>query len=282
MKRKAFTLIELLVVIAIIAMLLAILVPALSTVKQMAAGSVCMYNQGGLAKCYYIYSQDFNDKLVLAEQGPGRWVQRPQDTLGNVSPDGGHDSTIAEKENGIMAGTLFAYTENTKLYHCPADRRSLVSIQTRGKGPYRSYAIPAGANSPDNTNGWTDTGITIGGHRMFPVRKYSDLKSPGSKYIFVEENYTHKSGTNTSLPPDAGYNNGVWSFWNSSYTSWWDPLAPWHNDKTNLGYADGHAEKMVWKDKRTIAFAHDRFSVAWDQPGNPDQEYMSRSYPCRR
>lgn len=271
MKRRGFTLIELLVVIAIIAMLLAVLVPALSAARKMAAGAVCLYNQGGLAKCYYIYSQEHNDKLVVADQGPGRWVQRPQAADGTVAPDGGHDSTVAEKEIGLIAGTLYPYAESTKLYHCPADKRSTVSIQTRGKGPYRSYAIPAGANSPGGSDTWVDTGITIGGHKMYPVRKYSDFESPGSKYIFVEENYTHKAGTSTTNPPDAGYNNGVWSFWNgNSYTSWWDPLAPWHNDRTNLGYADGHAEKMVWKDERTVKFAHDRYSVEWDQPGNPE------------
>ena len=91
-------------------------------------------------------------------------------------------------------------------------------------------------------------------------------------------------GDDTSLPSNAGYNGGVWSFWNSyrDYYAWQDPLAPWHNDRTNLGYADGHAEKLVWKDDRTVKFAHDLWSVPYSQPGNPDQEYMSRAYPCRR
>jgi len=283
MKRKAFTLIELLVVIAIIALLLAILVPSLQVAKQMAAGAVCLFNQGGLAKSYYMYSQDNADKLAMAHQGQGRWVQLPQDSQGNVVPDP-HDSTIEEKEYGIMKGTLFAYSENTGLYHCPADRRHLVNVRTRGKGPYRSYAIPAGANSPNGTDGWADTGKVIGPYTFYPLRKYTDIQSPGSKYIFVEENYTHTAGTDTTLPPNAGYNNGIWSFWSgNSYTAWWDPLAPWHNDKTNLGFADGHAEKLVWKNELTVKFAYDRRSVpSYDQPGNVDQEYMSRAYPCRR
>lgn len=278
--KNGFTLIELLVVIAIIAMLLAILIPSLNTVKQMAAGAVCLYNQSGLTKAYYIYSQDNDEKLVMSHQGQGRWVERPQDNNGN---DTGHDSTLSEKENGIMKGTLFPYAETARLYHCPADRRFRANVRTRGKGPYRSYALPAGANSPPNTNGWNDNGITISGRLFFPVRKYTDFQSPGDKYVFVEENYTHMGGDDTSLPPNAGYNGGVWSFWSgSNYTSWWDPLAPWHNDRTNLGYADGHAEKLVWKDEDTVKFAYDRKSVPYDQPGNPDQEYMSRAYPCRR
>ncbi len=285
--KNAFTLIELLVVIAIIAMLLAILIPSLNTVKQMAAGSVCLYNQSGLTKAYYIYSQDNDDRLAISNQDPDRWVDRPHyldPATGARDYSNRHNSTLAEKENGIMNGTLFPYAETTKVYHCPADRRSRANVGSRGKGAYRSYALPAGANSPPNTNGWNDAGITISGYVFYPLRKYTDFQSPGSKYVFVEENYTHLGGANTSLPPNAGYNGGVWSFWaGNNYTSWWDPLAPWHNDRTNLGYADGHAEKLVWKDEETVKFAYDRLSVpSYNQPNNPDQEYMSRAYPCIR
>ncbi len=281
-RRKGFTLIELLVVIAIIALLLAILIPSLHTVKEMAAGSVCLYNQSGLTKAYYIYSQDNDDELVEGTQGDGRWVDTPHDSLDLVTGNPtGHDSTLEEKEYGLMRGTLFPYAETVKLYHCPGDRRYLKKVRTRGDGPWRSYALPAGANT--YANGW-DQPVNIGPHTFRAVRKYTDFKSPGTKYVFVEEHYTHMGGDDTSLPPNAGYNGGPWSFWGSggSYTSWWDPLAPWHNDKTNLGYADGHAEKLVWRDERTIKFAYDRQSVPYDQPGNPDQEYMSRNYPCIR
>ncbi len=278
--KNGFTLIELLVVIAIIALLLAILIPSLSAVKKMAAGSVCLYNLRGLSMSYYIYSQDNDDKLVMSHQGPDRWVDRPQDDNGNTN----HNSTVLEKEKGIMGGLMFPYAEVVKLYHCPADRRFKVNVNSRGKGPYRSYAIPAGAHGPDGVNGWDwDTGIDIAPYRFYTLRKYTDFVSPGDKYIFVEENYTHSPGTPASAPPDRGFNADVWSFWSGrNYTSWWDPLAPWHNDRTNLGYADGHAEKLVWQDERTINYAYDRMSEPRDQPNNPDQEYMSRAYPCIR
>ncbi len=129
------------------------------------------------------------------------------------------------------------------------------------------------------------TGAT---YRIKAIIKYSDFRTPGDKYVFVEENYTHGSGTPGSQPPDMGYNGGVWSFWHGdTYEAWWDPLAPWHNDKTNLGYADGHAQKLVWKDQRTIIFSKDRFDPRLGgskhecatQYNNPDQEYMSRAFP---
>ena len=121
------------------------------------------------------------------------------------------------------------------------------------------------------------------------IYKYSQFVNPGDKYIFVEENYTHGPGRNTETQlPNMGFNAGVWGFWsNDMYERWWDPLAPWHNDRTNLGYADGHAQKLVWQDERTVKFAYNRehqdlLPDPRYQPGNVDQLYMARSYPCQR
>ncbi len=292
--KNAFTLIELLVVIAIIAMLLAILIPSLQTAKEMAAGSVCMANLRGLSMPFYLYAEDNDSKLARCNQGPDRWVDRPHE----LNPATGarnytnHNSTVPEKENGIMGGVLYPYAETTKVYHCVADRRSRVNVGSRGKGPYRSYAMPEtignidGNGDPDEFTVTSDlTGAT---YRIKAVIKYSDFRTPGDKYVFVEENYTHGANTPGSQPPDMGYNGGVWSFWHGdTYEAWWDPLAPWHNDRTNLGYADGHAAKLVWKDPRTIIFSKDRFDPRLGsgkhdcatQYNNPDQQYMSRAFP---
>ncbi len=286
--KNGFTLIELLVVIAIIAMLLAILVPSLKTAKQMAQGIVCMANLHGLSMSFYQYAEDNDSKLARSNQGPDRWVDRPHD----LNPATGarnytnHNSTVAEKENGIMNGTLFPYTDTAKVYHCAGDKRYIVSVNSRGKGPYRSFAMP---ETIGNSNEFTVTSDLTGAqYNIKGLLKYSEFKTPGDKYIFVEENYTHGANTAGSNPPDMGYNGGVWSYWHgNTYEAWWDPLAPWHNDKTNLGYADGHAQKLVWKDQRTIMFSKDRFDprLGTDkhscatQYNNPDQEYMSRAFP---
>ena len=58
MKKKGFTLVELLVVIAIIAMLLAILMPALGKVRQLAQRIMCSTNISGLGKAMLTYSND--------------------------------------------------------------------------------------------------------------------------------------------------------------------------------------------------------------------------------
>lgn len=293
MRRCGFTLIELLVVIAIIGMLLAVLIPALQIAKQQATGIVCLANLNGLCKAYHLY-QEQNDAWLVrggcydnandSDATRSRWVKAPQDQQGNIT---GHASTVQQKKYGIMRGALFPYSESVKLYHCPGDKRLIMDLEYGGntKGAYRSYSMPDGAHG-DN---WGDDGsLTLsspgGSITVRMLYKYTDARSPGARYMLVEEAYTHSPGRDTqTTAPNCGYNANLWSFWDSDlWTAWWDPLAYFHNDRSTLGYLDGHAEKWNWKDERTINFAKNRESEPRNQPDNPDQEMMSRAYPCRR
>jgi len=83
MERPAFTLIELLVVIAIIAVLMAILLPALRLAKDQAYGIICVSNLRSLSRAWYLYKDDYDDRLIGGHVGGkvnGRlvdWVDRP-------------------------------------------------------------------------------------------------------------------------------------------------------------------------------------------------------------
>jgi prepilin-type N-terminal cleavage/methylation domain-containing protein len=75
MKRKGFTLVELLVVIAIIALLMGILMPALSRVRQIAFRMVCGTNLSGIGKAMLIYSNDYDDEFPRAGGRNSQWAQ---------------------------------------------------------------------------------------------------------------------------------------------------------------------------------------------------------------
>ena len=76
MKRKGFTLVELLVVIAIIALLMGILMPALSRVRQIAFRVVCGTNLSGIGKAMLIYSNDYDDELPRSGGRNSPWAAK--------------------------------------------------------------------------------------------------------------------------------------------------------------------------------------------------------------
>jgi len=291
--RTGFTLIELLVVIAIIAMLLAILIPALQIAKEQASGAVCVNNLGGLAKSYFIYQEEHDSWLVqgvnvdIGSTGYGKtdgwwspWCDAPHDGNPNLAARvyRGHNSTVQEKINGIMTGKLYPYANGYKLYHCPGDKRYLMDITGGGKGGYGSYGVAAGLFGEHYAGRAVPSFRTI-----YAVQKYTEIRSPGAKYVFVEENYTHGPGVDASAPLSVGFNVGSWMLMNYERLSWWDPIAPWHNNRSSLGYVDGHAEKWNWRDDRTVAFSKNRMwngpgAASYVQPGNPDLEYMALNY----
>ena len=76
MRRKGFTLVELLVVIAIIALLMGILMPALSRVRQIAFRVVCGTNLSGIGKAMLVYSNDYDDELPRSGGRNSPWAAK--------------------------------------------------------------------------------------------------------------------------------------------------------------------------------------------------------------
>lgn len=271
MKRKnAFTLIELLVVISIIALLVAILMPALNKAREQATGSVCLGNQKSMILAWVMYADENNGRLVGGNTFNGattpnwydsynRWCENPKasDRYGGDPPSGsgndyvgltaGMDHTLSDeyRKNGIRAGKLFEYLDTVDVYQCPGDKS-----WSKFNPPYdkfRSYSITGAMNGEDIRNHNGGNGY----------RKLSDIKRASEKYVFVEETNKRQTFLAGSFQVRT---NGFTDVDNSS-TGFWDNLSKWHNYRNTFNFADGHAEMKEWNDRRTRWFLDQQVSV---------------------
>ena len=234
--QKAFTLIELLVVIAIIAILAAMLLPALTKAKSKAQGVACLNNGKQMMMAWRLYVDDNQDK-VPPSYGPGTWLDGWMDfTPGNPS-----NWNI---EQDIKKSLLWPYCGNSAgIWKCPADK----STAKPTSGPFAGQIVPRVRSI--SMSGWFDSSDVAGfGPPGFKIyKKLSGLTDPGPSmtWVFLDE---REDSIN-----DGEMIVGMWG-WPDQPGQWKivDYPASYHNRAGGFSFADGHSEIKKWRDDRTV------------------------------
>lgn len=236
--KRAFTLIELLVVIAIIAILAAMLLPALSLAKQKALATSCMSDKKQLALAWVMFSGDNNELLPYNNDflfsGSLTFNGQPSWAGGKVDWTVGMYNTNEALITSDTYASLAPYVAKAaRIFACPA--ANYVSSPQRAVSwdhRVRSIAMDAAVGDGNKYNspkpfGWT---------QWYVARKSADFHHPGPSdcWVFTDE---HPDSIDDTILYTASY----------PVTSFTELPGNQHGGGCGLTFADGHAEIHNWR-----------------------------------
>jgi prepilin-type N-terminal cleavage/methylation domain-containing protein/prepilin-type processing-associated H-X9-DG protein len=257
---EGFTLVELLVVIAIIALLMAVLLPALNRAREQAKRVICMSGLRQLTLGWMGYAEANNDKIVNGAPLGQYGLQCTDCPAGPASMTGAGAPTSRSDEHykeipwigpaegppwglvrddcaqkcAITTGSLWKYIQNYKIYRCP----------TGNKGEVITYVIV------DAMNGLSRQDTKAKGVWL---KNRNQIKKTAKQLIFIDEG---------RVSPDSYAVNFDGGSEGTKNENWWDEPMVRHGNGTVVSLADGHTEWWRWRSKWTIEHGQGGWSGA--------------------
>jgi prepilin-type N-terminal cleavage/methylation domain-containing protein/prepilin-type processing-associated H-X9-DG protein len=226
---RGFTLVELLLVIAVIAILAAILLPALTKAKLKAQDIACRNNLKQLQLCWHLYVDDNNQRFpptTTLNLGSGTWTSPPPSwAVGNAA----NDLTTTN----LVQGVLFPYNRSSEIYRCPGSQGTVPGSPSVLRT--RTYQLDGHLNYTQNGKPWS---LSLGGLNLQKYRIDELVSPPPTHVLTFIDSHPYSGDT-------AEFINMFPQYFSSS--GWIDLPGEHHNRGANLAFVDSHVEHWQWR-----------------------------------
>ena len=233
-KEHGFTLIELLVVLAIIALLAAMLLPALNKAKIKAQALSCMSNTRQLLFAWVLYAGDNREVLPPNEPFEQGWVTGWMDFF----PSNTDNTNLLFLINERYA-KLAPYTRSPGIYKCPADQSSVPGLGARVRSVSMSQAIGTKNDGAPVTGPWLPGNLDWNQTTWRTYDKLWAITAPKPDHVWVMMDEHPDSINDAQLGWECGLTGNAARIV--------DCPASYHDGACGIVFADGHSEIHRWQ-----------------------------------